>query len=1628
MSEQRDFNPIEASRRIEESYREYIATTIHFADADLQGQLESILHEPGYLSKGPFLEAAPPYTKDKTVRELVGEGVLCRSMLQLGGGSREKFDPDRPLYVHQVRAIRKAAEGRNYAVVTGTGSGKTECFLLPILNDILREFEVQGPSSGVRAMILYPMNALANDQLKRMRELLAGTPITFGRYTGDTQEEEPDALSKWNDENPGQVKLPNEIISRERIRREPPNILLTNYAMLEYLLLRPSDAPLFGSALGSNWRHIVVDEAHVYSGSLGTEIAYLLRRLKARITNETGNPLKLHCYATSATIGTEKDMPKVARFAQDLFGEPFDGESDDIDVITSSKDDPQSALDASPWGCLPLEAWPRLRSLVKNPEDLTGEEIERCLSEFRVPSDVSARIKGKAPLLGLGSVLLGEESTRRLVRRCESLLDLTNPGSIDELGIPGLTDDAAGIETLTAMVEVLSAAQRSLNVPILSSRYHSFLRAPEGLYINLATRRLTPHKRVEEVYRGSLTTPVYEVSVCRHCGQTYVLGKETSHDEAKCAWLNPRHEGTDAGDEFLPRTYYRVLPLIDEADEDEVVEWLCPICGSISGNEDADAHLYEHEQIGRVPIAKNESEDKQADELVARCRHCGYQSNVAIQPMRVSPEAAGSVVCYDLVREIPPFDSENETEGDDLFGDYDEPVRAGNVICFSDKRQDAAFFAPAMERTYGAITRRQLIREAVESRGESGCTPSAVINWIVSNANRKYPGILAGDKEALAEAWVIDELEAEDSRNSLDGLGVIKVEPTEVYGRFSEDIVVGAVVKQMSKLPAAKFGWMTTEDYILVFKVCLETLRERGAIEVSAVASELRTGHQKRANVVVRGSVSGEACDGVIGFAGSARGTENKRSAFVRRYARKVRGVQLEREDATDLLKNVFDFMRIYLKKCFRGDGLIIESGNGFVLNKDIWRLMPSRPTDTVYRCKACGCESHLDTNGVCVTAKCEGGVVSLTTEQAASKDRFYKTTYRQDPLPVVIEEHTAQLSSKRAREVQSAFIKGDVNVLSCTTTFELGVDVGDLRAIFMRNIPPTTANYTQRAGRVGRRAGKPGFAVTFARLRPHDVAHFANPEHVIAGATRVPVVYMDNSSIALRHVFAIALSEFFRFSRDAYEIDCSHGYDAFMALDEVEPEGLMRLRNYLSAKPETVSRQIADVVPADLSVYRELGVENWGWVDELIAPASDTNAGGRLVRTHELKQSDYALVRRRIGMYITESDEDKAARLLKISKALKSERTIAVLAENGILPKYGFPTDLVSLQTPDKDIAGDSRLTLERGLRQAIYEYAPSNEIVAGKKLWRTVGFRVPWKRELIKRAYGRCEECDTFVCPIDTFADSTPCPVCGIDVALKKKMLIPAYGFRAVEVKKGIGLRKPRAKGCAKVYFSQKWPNETQEKKLLLRGGEVLARYVGNGQLCALNAPKQKFSYCFGCNSAWLGGTPEQHFPRCKKQSCIGHLDALGTTFVSDIVGLTFTIPGSAELTEDGWTSVMWALFTAATNLLELPEMELGGTMRADGIGGMEVMIYDNVPGGAGHAEQLFGMVDELIREAYKVVDGHCGCGGETCCYGCIANYQNQSVQAQLSRQAAKDLLGALLGVEEGEAPNRADGKCHE
>lgn len=1617
MGEHEDrFDPIETARAIESSYRGYIASTIHFSDDGLQRQLEEILDEPGYLAKGPFLEAAPPYLGAETPRELVVSGEFCQGMLGLGNGNPARFDPDRRLYRHQVRAIRLARARRNYIVTTGTGSGKTECFLLPILDDILREFETSGPQAGVRALIIYPMNALANDQLKRLRELLEGVPITFGRYTGDTANKQAEAEAKWREENPSTVRLPNELISREVMRRTPPNILLTNYSMLEYLLLRPEDSSFFSGAFGRSWRHIAIDEAHMYSGSLGTEIAYLLRRLKARIVSGAHESLDLRCYATSATMGSREDLGKVAEFAADLFGEPFGAD----DVVVGVRDSPVTDLRPS-WGALPLEGWGTLRQALSGEGDTRGS-VADALGALVPPDEYDRFFGASNHKVGLGRVLLGEDSTEKLVRVMgESLLDLTprgDGGAMESLGIEGL--DA---RTLSDMVEVLSVAQRTDGVPILSSRYHSFLRGPEGLFLNLHTHRLVHEKLVRAKVDGvDVPVPIYEIAACRHCGEAFLLGQEEPNGERGCSWLNPKPVGDSPieAERFDPRLYYRLLRSADEPVESERLLWICPTCGSLHDESSGGGHVFDHPRIDRVPIAQGS-----ADEENSRCPHCGYSSVNAIQPMRVSPEAVGSVVCYDLARRVPPFkpsDQSAEQRGSSgLFGGSARARRqnapsAGSVICFSDRRQDAAYFAPAMERTYNDLTIRQILREAVDELydGRHGVMPSDVCDWIVEEGARRYGSLLGGaGRRNVAQSWVLGELMTDSPRNSLEALGIVRVEPTAFLKGLRED-GPSAASQMIDRLGGDLASWVTVDDYLLFVRYCLETLRRGGALKVPTGVHEHLKKRTRVAPTVVRPRTEGDT-GGCISFIGRDTGSENARSSFIRKTAREKYGIEVSRADSCALLSSIHEFLVLFLAYLSEGLGYALCDGRSddeirqsLRLDMDLWQLYPGRDDDAVYLCDTCGCEYHWDAGPSCPTYRCGGTLRKTTLAEAWGKDAHYKKAYRDKPLPLRIEEHTAQLSADRAAEIQSAFLKGEVNVLSCTTTFELGVDVGDLRSVFMRNVPPKTANYTQRAGRVGRRAGRPGYAVTFARLRPHDLALFKVPEQIISGSTPAPCCYLDNIPIAMRHVFAVVLSEYFRYLDGQGSRDAAKTYHAFLDLSAERPDGMRDLRAWLDRRPREVYEQLSDVFPPSSPMRERLGTDTWGWVDELLG-----SPDGRLVRTHERKHDDYRRIADAAERYHEEGKYNKVAGMYHVLDGVKKQRTIDVLAENGVLPKYGFPTDIVELHVDEFERATEVKkpLRLQRGLRQAIREYAPGSEVIADKHVCRSVGIRKPRGRSLEVRSYGRCPECGAFAWPIDDYSDSVPCKVCHSEVPLKRRMLIPSEGFEAIlDSTKDPGDLRPRAQGSTKIEFCQSWEGELQEADLRYPGGRVRTRYASNGKLCAMNtAGVAGFLYCPYCGAAAPaaeGGL--EHRSWCVDKRATRY-QALGAAFTSDVLEFRFLPSGSVPTVGSDWESLSWAFYASAVRLLEIPETEIGTTFYPNDGGTYSIMLYDNVPGGAGHTLQLAGKAQEVIRGAYDLVAG-CTCGEDTCCYGCLCNYYNQGRQSFLSRGAALRILAAL------------------
>ena len=288
-------------------------------------------------AKGPYLDIGGSYETGHTLRELVQNGKASPLFAELEPvpEKERELKLDRPLYLHQEKSLEKASKGQSLVVTTGTGSGKTESFLLPVLNHILTEIENGELDSGVRAIIIYPMNALANDQIKRMRALLKNyRRIRFGIYNGNTPHQRKEALNDYHkthkDANGAPVDpLENELISREEMQEEPPHILITNYSMLEYMMLRPKDDRVFS---GAKLKYIILDEAHIYKGATGMETSLLMRRLRARISK----PDSVQYILTSATLGGPDADSEIVAFAEKLTGVSFSASG----IIRSSEKQP----------------------------------------------------------------------------------------------------------------------------------------------------------------------------------------------------------------------------------------------------------------------------------------------------------------------------------------------------------------------------------------------------------------------------------------------------------------------------------------------------------------------------------------------------------------------------------------------------------------------------------------------------------------------------------------------------------------------------------------------------------------------------------------------------------------------------------------------------------------------------------------------------------------------------------------------------------------------------------------------------------------------------------------------------------------------------------------------------------------------------------------------------------------------------------------------------------------------------------------------------------------------------------------------------------------------------------------
>ena len=1619
-------DPMRTTKAITDGYLRYLSTTFRLRDAELQAQFDAALRTPDRFCRGPILEATPLFEAGSTVEGLIHEGVLSPRFRALGAAA---LPLDRPLYQHQEESIRKVVlHGRNIVVATGTGSGKTEAFLVPILNHLFQEDANGRLRPGVRALLLYPMNALVNDQTTRMRNLLKNyRRVTFGRYTGETLNEKHKAVKKYRkmfQRDP----YPNELVSREQMRDTPPHILLTNYAMLEYLLLRPEDHVFFDGKYAGCWRFLVIDEAHTYTGARGIEMAMLLRRLRDRVVGgETG---RLQHIATSATLGRdETDFPEVRDFAQQLFGARVEWVEDDPsrqDVIKATRR-PMVDVSPSPW----------------EPDSILYSRWQEIVNGSSGQEYVSALIdKGRGvgipeKVLEAAAAAAGDDGPLFLheVMRCDNRITTlrqflaAGPQYLGDIAARLFDNTPHAMERLVALVDLAARAKPAGDSqPLIPARYHLFVRAIEGAYLALRPNRCLYLERREQVDVADQRYAVFEVAACRQCGSTYLVGERRE--------VGGRVVFNQPGKQYFEHAgnleFYLLLEEgIDKVpdDEDEAVSYgedveesgdrykLCAACGAIDKETlllplcDCDAS--NHLSVISVSSKKGK---------VHKCPACGRQSPAnLVWRFLTGKDATASVLATAFYQQIPPRGREpreiceDRTAAEDVWSStpVSQPTvtsEAGSIgggrqlLVFSDSRQDAAFFAPYLSRTYSQILRRRLILRTIEENRENiledKWRAQDLINPLQGAAERLglFSGRSIQQQKSEVWKWVLYELLAIDRRKSLEGLGCLG---------FS-------LVKPDRWLPPTPLmDWGLNEDEVwTLFQILLDSFRTKGAVRFPDYVSPRDEFFSPRnREYYFRGDIANSQRH-ISSWNPSSKGVMNARLDFLLRLTQQALGIEAPVETCGKVLRLIWDrSLELHNPESCWHDDLSDTSlpGEGVVyrIRPTVWELRPGTIDSETewYHCNTCNNLTSLNLRDTCPTYRCDGRLQRCDPAKVFGDNHYRRLYLEIGPIKLVAKEHTAQLTSEAAAELQTEFVQARVNVLSCSTTFELGVDVGQLESVFMRNVPPSAANYIQRAGRAGRRTSSTAFALTFAQRRSHDLTHFNDPQRMVSGEISAPHFQIANEKIVRRHVYATALAAFWKRRPDTF----GQVRSFFFRDGKNGPE---MLADYLASRPEDLYASLQQVVPREL--HQRLELENWGWIDGLFDKEEGVLLRALEQVTNDVHELDQA--RERLIQASKPSDH-----LLRVINTIKKKYLINHLSSRNVIPKYGFPVDVVSLQILHHAEAA-RRLELDRDLRISLAEYAPSSQVVAGGRLWTSRYLKRHPDRGWRSFRYAICDHCQCYQRVLsESEQDLDNCVACEQPLTGKNMgaFVIPEFGFMTSRKPPAMpGETRPERTYTTRTYYSGE-AKESDGIARRLAQVNLVAIPASDGELAVINhAGFQGFKICHRCGYTLLGSEAVSNPHKTPWGSdCHESLTRsyLGHEFKTDVLQLRFE--GYANAKRGFWLSLLYAVLEGASEALDIDRRDLDGCLYpyAGDPSMPALVLFDEVPGGAGHVKRIARDEDRLVgvlRAAKEILE-RCDCGGElrnTSCYGCLRNYRNQFCHDELERSEVIDFFEAL------------------
>lgn len=1313
------------SQEIINGLKQYLITGWEPSNSFFKDLMKKYSDTEGNLFKGPYISVGLPFLKGAHGKDFF-----------------TSFETSYPPYAHQEKAWKRLSSDTPLSTIiaTGTGSGKTECFLYPLLDYCVRNLK----EKGIKAIIIYPMNALASDQAARMAEFISSRSslkgkLRVGLFIGDS-ENNASGTDRMGDHTV--------ITKKDVLRKNPPDILLTNYKMLDYLLLRPQDRPLWKQNKEDTLKYLVVDELHTFDGAQGTDLALLIRRLRARLKVKES----LVCVGTSATLGGNDDINALLRYAGDVFEAEFSAGS----IIGEERESAEDFLGKSF-----IEH--QLSSVDGIMEALDPEKhpsIEHSIKTwYRLFFDEPAPEDINDPLwrASVGRKLKSQLQFYNLLRSLDGKIKDINSVSLDIAKTLPSEIRASAPQVLDALIALCSWARDQITgkQPFVQIRYQLWARELRRMVCRVSSDKekvvLVSSDDIDD-NDNSLFLPLIQ---CSECHTTGWLGRIAEGENKMSKDLKAVYNSFFAHqpDETL------LFPDISLQNSAQSVNgydiFLCGDCGSTRSNIESGTRVCN--MCGSDNIIKlfkvDEIEMKHGyggrNYRVSKhiCPVCGKEETLLLIGAR-SATLSSTAIAHTWASRF----------NDDK-----------KMIAFSDSVQDAAHRAGFFgARTYSTNVRIAILQAIIALGGDISWTellknisdfwmnkeknPKAlskqqfVVEFIGPNItddsdyeNMKLTGVVSDNLEDLVRKRLEWEVFSEFTYNSERGRALERV---GVAALSIDEKMVSKTLIDIAKVIREEFGLRNaSDDSILCFLYgILYHLKNNGGVYHEFLHSYIEQG-------------SKEYSLNRLGFTPNF-GKHSPRPVFLKEQKRANYETFTSR------------WYKNWLYKCFKDDlvpqniesnlygnvmGILLRHGI-LLRNDDVYSLNPDGlyiTTDTVLAGNNSGGSTRA------VPRKIEnifskmplfesGNTGFFKIKEDDDSEHWLNKVYRTGSIRrVIAAEHTGLLERSNREELERRFNGKEEyrpwfeNLLSATPTLEMGIDIGDLPTVLLCQIPPSQANYLQRIGRAGRKDGN-AFTISIATGNPHDLYFYAKPEEMFLGKVNPPGVFLNASMVLFRQLIAFCFDKWVETGIDRSSIPEKLRW----VLDNVEKSDLQKfpynLISYIKGNKEEIFNDFIELLPnisqkAKDALHQFLfgGEEKKTFEYYLVERLATLSEERKRFKVQtEMMKYEIQKIAKEVQDEATREKRKEIERnrdsMLKMLMHINEKETLNFMTDEGLLPNYSFPESGVTLRSviwkrksKIKEFQNNKVFEYERPASSAISEFAPENKFYAtGRKI----------------------------------------------------------------------------------------------------------------------------------------------------------------------------------------------------------------------------------------------------------------------------------------------------------------------